>query len=99
MATEAMNISMPASMRRYVEERVQIGQYNNTSEFIRELIRKDREERQSRAQVWLEQELLPAIEAVERGELHADTPEFWQGIRQEVQRRLPQTKAIGEHEA
>jgi antitoxin ParD1/3/4 len=91
-----MNISMPANMRRYVEERVRAGQYNNTSEFIRELIRKDREERQSRAQVWLEQELLPAIEALERGELDADTPEFWRGIRQEVQERLAQTRATAE---
>ncbi len=39
-----MNIALPEPMRAYVAERVGSGQYGNTSEYIRELIRKDQRE-------------------------------------------------------
>ena len=32
---------LPASMRDYIDERVRAGQYGNTSEYLRELIRQD----------------------------------------------------------
>lgn len=86
-----MNISLPDTMRRYVEERVREGDYGNTSEFIRDLIRRDREERKRAAEVWLAQELLPAIEGIERGEFHEGTPEFWSDLRREVSERLAST--------
>lgn len=39
MAT--MNISLPKSMRDWVDERLQSGLYANNSDYIRDLIRKD----------------------------------------------------------
>jgi antitoxin ParD1/3/4 len=38
-------ISMPAEMGKFVEERVRSGQYGNDSEYFRELVRRDREDR------------------------------------------------------
>ncbi|WP_038082052.1 type II toxin-antitoxin system ParD family antitoxin [Thioalkalivibrio sp. ALgr3] len=41
MAT--MNISLPDPMKSWVEEQVQSGQYSNSSDYVRDLIRRDRE--------------------------------------------------------
>lgn len=43
-ATTTMNIALPEGLRHYVAERVASGQYGNTSEYIRELIRRDQRE-------------------------------------------------------
>ncbi len=42
--TSTMNIALPEPLRAYVADRVQAGQYGNTSEYVRELIRKDQHE-------------------------------------------------------
>ena len=39
-----MSFALPESLRAYIDERVQSGQYGNTSEYLRELIRRDQEE-------------------------------------------------------
>ena len=39
-----MNIALPEPLRAYVAGRVESGQYGNTSEYVRELIRKDQAE-------------------------------------------------------
>jgi antitoxin ParD1/3/4 len=39
-----MSFALPEAMRRYVDQRVASGQYGNTSEYLRELIRRDQEE-------------------------------------------------------
>ncbi len=39
-----MSFALPEAMRRYVDQRVRSGQYGNTSEYLRELIRRDQEE-------------------------------------------------------
>jgi antitoxin ParD1/3/4 len=36
-----MSFALPESMREYVDERVRGGDYGNTSEYLRELIRRD----------------------------------------------------------
>ena len=38
-------ISMPDAMGDWITERVKSGQYNNESEYIRDLVRQDQEER------------------------------------------------------
>lgn len=43
-STSTMNIALPELMRAYVAERVDSGQYGNTSEYVRDLIRKDQRE-------------------------------------------------------
>ena len=39
-----MSFALPEELRAYVDERVASGDYGNTSEYLRELIRRDRQE-------------------------------------------------------
>lgn len=41
MAT--MNVSLPASMKEWVEAQAETGRYANTSDYVRDLIRRDQE--------------------------------------------------------
>lgn len=43
MSGNTMSFALPESMRDYIDERVRSGQYGNTSEYLRDLIRKDQE--------------------------------------------------------
>jgi antitoxin ParD1/3/4 len=46
---KSMNISLPAPMRDWVEAQVEGGSYASASDYVRDLIRKDREYRGKRA--------------------------------------------------
>ena len=39
-----MSFALPEALRGYVDQRVRSGQYGNTSEYLRELIRRDQDE-------------------------------------------------------
>ena len=39
-----MSFALPEELRAYVDERVASGQYGNTSEYLRDLIRRDQQE-------------------------------------------------------
>jgi antitoxin ParD1/3/4 len=39
-----MSFALPEELRTYVDERVASGQYGNTSEYLRDLIRRDQQE-------------------------------------------------------
>lgn len=66
-----MNIALPEALRQYVAQRVAAGQYGNTSEYVRELIRRDQREQQlSRLRGLLE-------EGLASGPARADTPDDW----------------------
>ncbi len=39
-----MSFALPESMREYIDNRVAAGNYGNTSEYIRDLVRRDQEE-------------------------------------------------------
>ncbi len=43
-----MSFALPEPMRDYVSERVRSGEYGNTSEYLRDLIRKDQREQAAR---------------------------------------------------
>lgn len=43
-----MSFALPEPMRDYVSERVRSGEYGNTSEYLRDLIRKDQHEQAAR---------------------------------------------------
>lgn len=45
MAT--MNISLPDQMKAFVEEQTKDGRYSNTSDYVRDLIRRDQERRKA----------------------------------------------------
>lgn len=57
----SLNISLPNPLKAYVEDQVASGDYGTPSEFIRNLIRQDKELRRSR----LETELLDALQTKE----------------------------------
>jgi len=44
MSRHTMSFALPESMREYIDSRVSAGNYGNTSEFIRDLVRRDQEE-------------------------------------------------------
>ena len=44
MSRQTMSFALPESMRDYIDGRVAAGNYGNTSEYIRDLIRRDQEE-------------------------------------------------------
>ena len=49
MSRNTLNFALPESMRAYVDARVASGHYGNTSEYLRELIRKDQAVREQRS--------------------------------------------------
>ena len=44
-----MSFALPESMREYIDTRVSAGNYGNTSEYIRDLVRRDQEEHRPRS--------------------------------------------------
>lgn len=43
----SMNVSLPESMKAWVERQAQGGRYGNASDYIRDLIRKDQERKEA----------------------------------------------------
>ncbi|MFN9110852.1 MAG: type II toxin-antitoxin system ParD family antitoxin [Bacteroidota bacterium] len=68
-----MNISIPESMRQYIEEQSAAGEFT-TSEYIRHLIRMDQEEKKREKRFQLAQYLALCEEQIARGEV--STPDF-----------------------
>lgn len=69
--SSTMNIALPEPLRAYVARRVESGQYGNTSEYVRELIRKDQQEQTLvRLRAMVEEGLTSGVG-------RADTPEDW----------------------
>lgn len=58
----SMNISLPDTMKSFVDEQVESGGYGTASDYIRELVRRDQKER---AQDKLEALLLEGLESGE----------------------------------
>lgn len=79
---KSMNISLPDSMRTYVEEQVANGGYSTASEYFRELVRQDQ---QRKAQERLEVLLLEGLDSGTATEI---TAQDWQDIRQAVRKRI-----------
>ena len=46
MAT--MNVSLPDKMKQWVEEQVATGRYGNSSDYVRDLVRRDQERAEAR---------------------------------------------------
>ena len=70
-----MNISLPESMKDFIEEEVSSGGYGTASEYLRELVR---EAKKRKADERLEELLL---EALHSGEPITVTPEYWEKKR------------------
>jgi antitoxin ParD1/3/4 len=82
----SMNISLPESMREFVEEQVSAGSYGTVSEYFRELVREDKKRK---AQEELESLLLAGLRS---GEATPMTAKDWGDIRAEVRRRAAERK-------
>ena len=50
MAT--MNVSLPDKMKKWVEEQVETGRYGNSSDYVRDLVRRDQERTEARATLY-----------------------------------------------
>src|SRR5690606_24336816 len=47
-AMATMNVSLPDQMKEWVEEQVKTGRYGNSSDYVRDLVRKDQERAEAR---------------------------------------------------
>lgn len=47
--TATMNVSLPEPLKAFVDEQVRLGAYGSTSDYVRQLIREDREKTAARA--------------------------------------------------
>lgn len=70
--TPTMNIALTEPLREYVVQRVASGEYGNTSEYIRDLIRRDQREQNILRLRALVEEGLASGPAVEQGKADWD---------------------------
>ena len=84
---ETMNISLPDSLKGFVDSRVKTGGYSSVSEYVRDLVRED-QKRQTQEN--LEALLLEATRSGPGRELKkAD----WDALRRELAKRLAKRSA------
>ena len=74
---QSMNISLPDTLKQYVDGQISTGRYSSASEYVREVIRAD-EKRKAEEQ--LEAKLLEGLNSAES----ALTPADWSAIRREA---------------
>lgn len=75
-----MNISLPDTLKSFVDMQVQAGEYSTSSEYIRELIRQDQKRK-------IEQRLNALLlEGMESGEPILADAAFWEEMRSSLRR-------------
>jgi antitoxin ParD1/3/4 len=89
MAMASLNISLPQSLKDYVEEQIKANGYSTPSEYVRELLRQDQKQR---AREKLETLLLEGLNSGDSIEI---SPEYWENKRKQLLRRRAQVK--GKH--
>ena len=77
MATVTMNVSLPESLRDFVDAQVSERGYSSASEYMRELVRTAKGERE------LEEKLLAALDSKDMGEVD---PEFFKGLKERARK-------------
>jgi antitoxin ParD1/3/4 len=83
-AMKSMNVSLPDSMRDYIDRQVQSGGYGSASEYVRDLIRRD-QKRQTQEEL---ENLL--LEGLRSGHATDMSDRDWQDIRKAVRDKLNQ---------
>ena len=74
MAT--MNVSLPDAMREWVDESVNSGRYANASDYVRDLIRRDRDR-----EVAVEQVQQMITEGIESGVSDLTVEDVWERVK------------------
>ncbi|MGA7496386.1 MAG: type II toxin-antitoxin system ParD family antitoxin [Isosphaeraceae bacterium] len=83
---ETMNITLPESMKHFVQERVTEGGFSSVSEYVRELIRADQKRKgEERIDALL-------LEGLDSGQPIPVTPGYWEEQKRRLTERL--SKAI-----
>ena len=77
----SLNISLPQSLKDYVENQVRDSGYSTPSEYLRELVREDQKRRASQR---LEALLLEGLNSGDPIEI---TPEYWENKRKQLVER------------
>ena len=83
---QSMNISLPETLKQFVDVQIASGRYSSASEYVRELIRAD-EKRKAEDQ--LEAMLLDGL----RGEETKLTPDDWSAIRKQALAKIEARKS------
>lgn len=87
MSMASLNISLPQSLKDYVENQVETCGYSTPSEYVRELLRHDQ---QKRAEQKLEAILL---EGLNSGDPIKITPQYWENKRRQLLARQTRNAA------
>ena len=66
MSTTTLNISLPEALKEHVQKRVAEGAFSNASDFVRALIRLDKEQQEKLAA--LRRDIAVGIDQLDRGE-------------------------------
>jgi antitoxin ParD1/3/4 len=66
MATTTLNISLPEALKEHVQKRVAEGGFSNASDFVRALIRLDKEQQEKLAA--LRRDIAVGLDQLERGQ-------------------------------
>lgn len=86
MAT--MNISLPDKMKQWVEEQVETGRYGNSSDYVRDLVRRDQERAEAR------QKLQQVVdEALASGRVEMSRDQLLERLRSKAQAAIEQKKS------
>jgi len=81
----SLNVSLPGSLRAFVEEQARIGGYGTVSEYVRHLLR---EAQKRSVEEQLEKLLLTGIES--GAPVEADDA-FWEDVEGKTERRRPRS--------
>jgi antitoxin ParD1/3/4 len=81
MGMASLNISLPQSLKDYVEDQVKANGYSTPSEYVRELLRQDQ---QRRTEQRLEELLLQGLNSGDPIEI---SPEYWENKRRQLVKR------------
>ena len=81
-----MNITLPKTIREWVDEQVSAGEYGDPSEYVQALIRRDRKQKTRRR---IEEALLQGLNS---GPATPMTQRDWDNIRKEGRRRVAARK-------
>lgn len=85
----SMNVSLPSTLKKYIEKRVKEDGYSTPSEYMRELIRTDQRASEEKRQ--LEELLREGLASPPR----TVTQKFWKDIRKDAHALLEKRSASG----